>query len=374
MQGAAEDHATVRCDVLFDAAHPERAAEAQRLRRALQRTGHAFVRGATMLPPELLRRTFELCRRAHALPQRERLRFSREAQAETLQDRSTVGGAPSRLSYQALEEAYEPGTEATAESWNFSRSREWTAGGAEAISPTGLDGLDGFVDELYSRQDQLALGLLAAIAESFGLPPDTFTQHLQDGDLGTVRLMMYPPRAPSAKQSPSGVGISAHTDFELITLMGQDAAGLQFMFPPEGGSPLAGEWVELPVREGECIVIVNDMMERFTNGARRPAPPASLASADESSSPGELVATPHRVRATPAVRHSIIRFVAVHPDTEVAPLPQFVTAARPARYSRVTMREHMDVTMRAVKDGRGAWDRERGRSLSATRQYGVASL
>ena len=153
MQGAAEDHATVRCDVLFDAAHPERAAEAQRLRRALQRTGHAFVRGATMLPPELLRRTFELCRRAHALPQRERLRFSREAQAETLQDRSTVGGVPSRLSYQALEEAYEPGTEATAESWNFSRSREWTAGGAEAISPTCLDGL-------YSRQDQLALGLV----------------------------------------------------------------------------------------------------------------------------------------------------------------------------------------------------------------------
>ena len=37
-----------------------------------------------MLPPELLRRTFELCRRAHALPQRERLRFSREAQAEML--------------------------------------------------------------------------------------------------------------------------------------------------------------------------------------------------------------------------------------------------------------------------------------------------
>jgi isopenicillin N synthase-like dioxygenase len=54
---------------------------------------------------------------------------------------------------------------------------------------------------------------------------------------------------------------------ELITLMSQDVEGLQFMFPPHGGSPHAGEWVDVPCREGQIAVIVNDMMERFTNGA-----------------------------------------------------------------------------------------------------------
>ena len=52
-------------------------------------------------------------------------------------------------------------------------------------------------------------------------------------------------------------------DFELITLMAQDAPGLQLMFPPAGGSKHAGEWVELPANDGQCIVIVNDMLEQL---------------------------------------------------------------------------------------------------------------
>jgi isopenicillin N synthase-like dioxygenase len=250
MQGTAEDHCTVRCDVLCDSAHPERLEEAERLCAALRRNGHVFLDGATMLPPQLLRRTFELCRRAHALPRAERQRFA--------------GGLErTRLTYSATEEAYEVGTQASAESWNFSRSREWSAGEQQGVSPEGLEELDEFIDDLYSRQDQLALGLLAAMSDSLGLPTQTFGKHLHQGDLGTVRLLKYPPRPSKDMRS---VGISAHTDFELITLMAQDEAGLQFMFPPAGGSTHAGEWVELPVREGQCIVIVNDMMERFTNG------------------------------------------------------------------------------------------------------------
>lgn len=63
---------------------------------------------------------------------------------------------------------------------------------------------------------------------------------------------------------------------ELITLMSQDVEGLQFMFPPHGGSPHAGEWVDVPCREGQIAVIVNDMMERFTNGACMYACPVCL--------------------------------------------------------------------------------------------------
>ena len=58
------------------------------------------------------------------------------------------------------------------------------------------------------------------------------------------------------------------------------------------------------------MVIVGDVLERLTNGVLR--------------------ATPHRVKLTEHPRNSIIRFTALHPDTVVAPLPQFVSAERPA--------------------------------------------
>ena len=39
-----------------------------------------------------------------------------------------------------------------------------------------------------------------------GLPPDAFTRHLADGELGTVRLMRYPPASEAAARNISGVG------------------------------------------------------------------------------------------------------------------------------------------------------------------------
>ena len=51
------------------------------------------------------------------------------------------------------------------------------------------------------------------------------------------------------------------------------------------------------VRDGEFVVIVGDVLERFTNG--------------------ELVATPHRVVPTTHERFSIIRFNAVAESTVI---------------------------------------------------------
>ena len=55
--------------------------------------------------------------------------------------------------------------------------------------------------------------------------------------------------------------------------------------------------------------------------------------------------------------------------TMVQPLPKFVTAARPPRYSAVTMRTHMETTMQNLADGRGAWDSAKHKSLTATYLY-----
>ena len=99
---------------------------------------------------------------------------------------------------------------------------------------------------------------------------------------------------------------------------------------------------------------MGDILERYTNGT--------------------LKATPHRVLQRPWERRSIIRFNAVAPSTLVQPLPQFVSAERPAAYSPVTMRTHMETTISNLEAGLGAWDAERNVSLTATYDYGAGAL
>ena len=83
-----------------------------------------------------------------------------------------------------------------------------------------------------------------------------------------------------------------------------------------------------------------------------------------------LRATPHRVLQTAWERLSIIRFNAMRPETLVEPLPAFVSEARPARYTPVTMRKHMETTVTRLEQGLGAWEKgSPGRSLSASYLY-----
>jgi isopenicillin N synthase-like dioxygenase len=169
---------------------------------------------------------------------------------------------------------------------------------------------------------------------------------LRGGDLGTIRFIRYPPSDP--EPDPDARGISAHTDFEFFTLMHQDKPGLQFMLPPGAGDE-AGQWIDAPVRPESYVIIVGDMLERFTNGL--------------------LHATPHRVLPCPWQRHSIIRFVAVHPETLVEPMEQFITDARPRAYTAVTMHKHMETTLSNLAEGKGAWDMVTDRSITATYVY-----
>ena len=61
----------------------------------------------------------------------------------------------------------------------------------------------------------------------------------------------------------------------------------------------------------------------------------------------------------------------MHPDTLIEPLPYFVNEAngRPALYTPVTMKTHMDTTMANLRLGKGAWDSGRNVSLTATYRY-----
>uniref|UniRef100_A0A7S1SAI2 Fe2OG dioxygenase domain-containing protein n=1 Tax=Alexandrium catenella TaxID=2925 RepID=A0A7S1SAI2_ALECA len=168
--------------------------------------------------------------------------------------------------------------------------------------------------------------------------------------MGTIRLLQYPgEQDPAAAEAD--VGIAPHTDFEAFTLMHQNAPGLQFLpaHYEASSSPSELPWVDAPVRDAEFVVILGDVLERFTNGVLR--------------------ATPHRVLRTGTPRLSIIRFNAVAPDVVVEPMAAFVTEERPKAYTRCTMRQHMDTTMKNLELGLGSWDAGAGRSTSAHYHY-----
>ncbi|CAK9099323.1 Protein SRG1 (AtSRG1) (Protein SENESCENCE-RELATED GENE 1), partial [Durusdinium trenchii] len=176
---------------------------------------------------------------------------------------------------------------------------------------------------------------MTGFAEMLDLPPETFAQCFEGHDMGTIRLLRYPPAETpeeAARRQVASYGISPHTDFEAFTLMHQSAAGLQFLKP--GGRA----WLDAPVKKEEFVVIVGDVLERFTNGVLR--------------------ATPHRVLQTEWERFSIIRFNAMRPETLIQPLPEFISKSRPARYTPVTMQKHMDTTLTRLERGLGAWEKE----------------
>ena len=83
------------------------------------------------------------------------------------------------------------------------------------------------------------------------------------------------------------------------------------------------------------FVLLGDMLERWTNGVFK--------------------ASGHRVRNTPELRYSIVQFFAVNEEVEVAPLPQFVSAESPVKYSAIRQEQHInDEVSRAQENARRA--------------------
>lgn len=296
------------------------------------------------LSKEYIKSVYDYARTLHNLPLNVKQEYSQR----------DGHGAYSGLDIGQAELAYDPNSVATVRAWDYSRTR-FTLKKEDDPSKNRYPGIDvvkpeyvSFLDDLYERQNVLGSALMEAFAISLNLQRQTFSKMFQgeNGDFGTIRLLRYPDNQTSSDDviREANVGISAHTDFEAFTLMHQDAPGLQFM-PPDGN----GDWIDAPVYDDMFVVIVGDVLERFTNGV--------------------LKATPHRVEKTRHERNSIIRFNAVSSNTLIEPLSEFVSENRPPLYTPVTMKTHMETTMRNLEKGIGAWDAKKNVSLTATYVY-----
>ena len=249
---------------------------------ALRRRGYFYAAGVSPLPPDYIAETYGYLRRLHRLPQATKKRFASD---------NGSGGGYSGADVGVDELAYEAGSTSTVRSWDYSpvgvnrRASAERYPGSDVIQPAFGE----YAAELYERQNELARALMVGFAEALELPKATFSDMFGSaeeggkegkGDLGTIRLLCYPGVSGQLSEqelATANHGISAHTDFEAFTLMHQDQPGLQFLPAStgegsEGGEGGEGEWVDAPVRPGEFVVIVGDVLERFTNGVLKATP------------------------------------------------------------------------------------------------------
>jgi len=104
--------------------------------------------------------------------------------------------------------------------------------------------------------------VLSGMALGLGLSPSWFSDHLTADPLILFRIFRYP--------GPVGAdtgrwGVGEHTDYGLLTILGQDACGGLQVRTPQG-------WVEAPPRPGRMVCNLGDMLERLTGGRYRSTP------------------------------------------------------------------------------------------------------
>lgn len=159
------------------------------------------------------------------------------------------------------------------------------------LFPARPPALRATVLEYIAALTDLGHVLLAAISRALGLEEEWFDRHLTADPIVLFRIFHYPPLPAGAEQWSVG----EHTDYGLITILGQDRSG---------GLEVRGRqgWIAAPPVDNAFVVNLGDMLERMTGGRYR--------------------STPHRVRNTTGVdRISFPLFVDPAWKAEVLPIP-----------------------------------------------------
>ncbi len=274
-----------------DAAAQARVAD--ELGRAARDVGFLYVTGTGIdeaLFEELLKQT----KRFFALP------FEKKMDVYIGRSRNHRGYVPEG------EEVFYSGSKDKKEAFDMSidlpsDDPEYLAGNP-MLGPNQWPDLPGFkeaANAYYTAVFNLGRTLIRGFAMALGEAPDYFDSYITKPP-SQLRLIHYP-FDPDAKDA---MGIGAHTDYEIFTLLRATSAGLEVL----NG---AGEWIEAPPKPGAYVVNVGDMLELWTNG--------------------QFVATSHRVRKVKEERYSFPLFFTVDYDTVVEPMPRFVTDDTPAR-------------------------------------------
>ena len=122
------------------------------------------------------------------------------------------------------------------------------------LGPTVLEYLD--------RLTTVGQAVLAGMALGLGLDPGYFAAKLTSDPVVLFRIFRYPPERASESAGDAAWGVGEHTDYGLLTLLGQDATGGLQVHAADG-------WLEVPADPDAFVCNLGDMLERLTGGAYR---------------------------------------------------------------------------------------------------------
>jgi len=266
----------------------EQAVVARELRRVADEVGFLYVIGHGV-PEEDFEATLDYTKRFFALPLEEKMRVyignstNHRGYVPVGEEGMYAGRDLEDQPNPDLKEAFDLSLELPADDADY-------LAGNPMLGPNQwpeLDGMRQTVNRYYDATIAFGKKLLQGFALALGQPADVFDDKVQRAP-SQLRLMHYPyDPAPSDQ-----IGIGAHTDFEVFTLLRPTAPGLEVL----NG---AGEWVDVPPLPGAYVVNIADMMEIWSNGL--------------------FTSTTHRVRKVAEERYSFPLFFNVDYDVLVEP-------------------------------------------------------
>jgi len=277
-----------------------RQATADALGKAAREVGFLYVTGHGVAPA-VIERLKERTRDYFAQPLAEKMRHY-VGQSSNHSGYVPEGEEQFYSNKPDAKEAYDIGFELQDES----QRRPMVGANQWPDMPGFHEDIKAYYDAVLDLSDRLFRGFALAL----GLPEDRFTRHISNPP-SQLRLVHYSHDPDVRTDSP---GIGAHTDYECFTILLPTAPGLEVL----NG---AGEWIDVPLVDGAFVINISDMLEVLSNGA--------------------WLATAHRVRKVSEERYSFPMFCNMDYDTEIAPLPELLSAENPPRYDGLICGEHL---------------------------------
>ena len=173
-------------------------------------------------------------------------------------------------------------------------------------------------ENCYQALAALGETILGACAIALGLEAHWFKKHTP-GHFSLLSALHYPNQPDLPK--PGQLRAGAHTDFDVLTILGTDTApgGLQINLT-------SGDWLDVPAVPDTFVVNVGDLLARWSN--------------DRWKSTLHRVVNPPRQVAWNSRRLSLGFFQQVNPNTIIEALPGTTSRNNPAKYAPISAGDH----------------------------------
>ncbi len=177
------------------------------------------------------------------------------------------------------------------------------------------------VEAWFAHAGKLARDLTRIFELALELPSNYFAA-VQDHSIDVLRMNHYAMPAGAVRAEPDQMGMGAHTDFGIVTVLWADAVtpGLQILGRD-------GQWIDVVPAPDALLINLGDLLARWTN--------------DRWMSTMHRVLPPIDADGQVRRRRSAAYFHDGNADATIACLPSCHDAAHPPLYEPVTVAEHI---------------------------------